>query len=85
MSIVVMVWFYVTPIIYPTDLVPERFLFYFKLNPIYGLVQGYRDILIYGQMPSVKHLLYSLGFAVVLSLVAMYVFDRGQRKFAEEI
>lgn len=85
MSIVVMVWFYVTPIIYSTELVPERFRFYFKLNPIFGLVESYRDILIYGQMPNIKYLLYVLCFSVILGFIALCVFDRGQRKFAEEI
>lgn len=85
MSIVVMVWFYVTPIIYTIKLIPENYWFYMKLNPVFGLIDAYREILIYGRAPNAKFLIYSLIFGLVLCLVGMAAFDKGQRRFAEEI
>ena len=44
-------WFYLTPIVYPLSLVPERFGKYLALNPLTPLVTLYREALLGGTMP----------------------------------
>ncbi len=62
------VWLYATPIIYPTDLVPERFRPLYFLNPMAGIIEGYRRALLMGQAPQWEAL--ALGGAVTVVLLA---------------
>jgi lipopolysaccharide transport system permease protein len=45
-------WMYATPIIYPVDLVPERLRPYYFVNPMAGIIDGYRRVLVMGQPPN---------------------------------
>ena len=56
---------FATPIIYPLSIVPERFRPYYVLNPMAGIIEGYRRILIHQAVPDWP----SLGVAAVISLV----------------
>ena len=47
LDIVVMAWFYATPIVYPPEMLPEQFRFLMLFNPMYGIIDGYRKILYY--------------------------------------
>jgi lipopolysaccharide transport system permease protein len=78
-------WFYLTPIVYPLSLVPERFARYLKLNPLTALVTLYREALLGGEMPPLGELT-PLVVATVASLViGIWVFHRLKPVFADEI
>lgn len=64
-QIVLSVWFYLTPIIYSADLVPPRFLWLFRLNPLLYMLEGFRLAIYQGELPSGQSVLISLAFAVV--------------------
>ena len=66
--------FFITPIVYPTTLVPERFRFWWRLNPLYGLVEAYRTVLIEGRLDFVNSLLYPLALSVVCLVVGYWLF-----------
>lgn len=84
-GILMMAWFYLTPVIYPVSLVPKAYLGLFYLNPVTPLILAYRDIFFYGKAPELA----SLGLVAVFSLVflgvAITVFKYLKRGFAEEI
>jgi len=90
-SIFTMLWFYLTPIIYSVEYLQQnssltpQVLFFYKLNPVYGLTEGIRDIMIFGRFPEWGFLAYSFAFSLILMLIALAVFDKCQRRFAEEI
>ena len=52
LNIIVMIWFYLTPVVYTMDMVPEKYRFWFYLNPMTGIINFYRDILYYKRMPN---------------------------------
>ncbi len=82
-GIVVMAWFYLTPIIYPLDMVPARFISVFFLNPMTAFSLAYRDILYRGMFPNFT-LLGNISIISLLILVFGYVvFKRLERGFAE--
>lgn len=56
---------FATPIIYPLSIVPARFRPYYVLNPLAGIIDGYRRILLHNAMPD----WYALGAATVISTV----------------
>lgn len=79
------VWLYATPIIYPASLVPERFRRLYFLNPMAGIVDGYRRVLLLNTPPDLQ----AVGLGVVaafLSLILGYsVFKRVEPVFADFI
>lgn len=91
LSIVTMIWFYLTPIIYPITLIESKesmsdaILMIYKMNPLFGVIDSFQKIMIYGEYPSPLYLGYVFVFAVVLLLIALAVFDKCQKRFAEEI
>ena len=85
LGIISMAWMYLTPIMYDKSIVPERFLPVFNLNPMTHIIDCYRAVLYYGQVPELRSLLSSLVLGLVFLAVGWIVFDRMQRHFAEEL
>lgn len=91
-TIVMMVWFFGTPIIYPLSMVPEKFQIYMKfINPMTIYVAYYRNIFYYVKypegagFPSVLETVTALGITLLLFFIGYYVFKRLEPRFAEEI
>lgn len=85
LGIVTMAWFYLTPIVYTADMVPPEFVHYFDLNPMKAVIEAYRDILYYKQMPQFGALGGMFIFSVVIIVVGYMIFQRLQRHFVEEL
>jgi lipopolysaccharide transport system permease protein len=71
--LLIQVWLYATPIIYPVTLVPERFRTVYFLNPMAGIIEGYRSVLISGRAPDVRTLSMA-GIISTVTLVGGYLF-----------
>jgi ABC-2 type transport system permease protein len=84
-SVILLLWFYGSPIIYPVEAVPERWLFFYKLNPMTGLVLMYRSILYYSRLPGLKISLYVIGFSLLVLGLGYWLFTRYEPYFAEEV
>lgn len=78
-------WMYLTPIIYPLSMVPEKFKPFYVLNPMVGIVEGFRNALLKGTMPD----MYLLGISAVIAVVAFIlgysVFKAKEFDFADVI
>jgi ABC-type polysaccharide/polyol phosphate export permease len=83
-------WFFLTPIFYELELLPNQFLgidvwrFVYTLNPMATLVTDYRYILLY-QYPVIRHTLVPAVLGVVVLLVGWYLFRRAAPAFSEEV
>lgn len=77
--------FYVTPILYTKDYVPQKFSFLLKINPLSYIIDAYHSVFYYKQAPN----LFDLGIIGAISLVILVlgylVFSKLQRGFAEEV
>jgi len=80
----IQVWFFVSPIIYPSSLVPPEWRWVLALNPFTGIVESFRASLFGRQTPWVA-LAYSAGVAVLMLVYSSYTFRRMERRFAEFI
>ena len=76
-------WFYVTPIFYPISMVPDRFLFFYMLNPMAVIVHSYRNVLLYGQGLDVGQLIIAVSIASLAFVIGWMVFRRLDYRFAE--
>lgn len=80
----IQVWFFLTPIIYPSSLVPEEWRWLLNLNPLTGLVEFFRAALFGRELPWVP-VAYTVGVVVFVLVYASYTFRRMERAFAEFI
>lgn len=77
--------FYATPVLYSTSLFPEKYRWILYLNPMTTIINSYRDIFYYKQMPNMKFLLPILLLSVVLTLIGIAIFKKMKKGFAEEV
>ncbi len=85
MNIVLQFGMWLTPIMWSIDMIPGRFMWLFKLNPMYYIVQGYRDSLIY-RVPfynNVKQTIYFWMILSVLMLVGCVLYKKLKPHFAD--
>jgi ABC-2 type transport system permease protein len=85
LEVLLQVWFWVTPIIWSVNLVPEKLRDYAYLNPLTPFIEAYRDIILRDQLPHCSILLMVAVTAVLVFLLGAFVFQKKQRRFAEEI
>jgi lipopolysaccharide transport system permease protein len=78
------VWMFVSPVIYPSSIVPREWRWLFALNPLTGIIGAYRAAL-FGQSIHWGALAYSMLFTLMFLSVAAYTFRRMERSFAEVI
>lgn len=85
----VQTWMYVTPVIYGTTLIPERFRFLMALNPMTGVVEGFRWALLGNQLADAQPPGYLFPASVAISLLVLVggaiFFRRTERTFADII
>jgi ABC-2 type transport system permease protein len=90
-TIIMMVWFFGTPVIYPLEMVPEKYQFIIKLNPMTVYTSYYRNIFYYvkfpgsGGFPSAVETLIAVGITLVIFFTGYLVFKKLEYRFAEEI
>ena len=83
MPVLVQVWMFVSPVIYPLGVVPDAWRPVYLLNPIAGIINSFRDVLLRGQAPDPV----PLGYAVVVTALALplayQVFKRAEATMAD--
>jgi lipopolysaccharide transport system permease protein len=82
LKLVVQIWFYASPIIYPVTLVPWWFRDYYYMNPMVGVLEAYRDILLKGAAPG-AYLWPSAITAAILLIAGYALFKRLENQFAD--
>ena len=75
-------WFYASPIIYPVSMVPDALRPVYFLNPMAGIIQAYRDVLINARMPG-PYLIPSAVVSAVVFLLGYWFFKRVEFRFAD--
>lgn len=81
----VQIWMYASPIAYPLSLVPVRWRFLYSLNPVVGVVEGFRWGLLGKGSPDLSAILISTGMVVMLFIGGVLFFKRMERSFADVI
>jgi lipopolysaccharide transport system permease protein len=84
-TLLLMAWMYLTPIIYPESIVPEQFRTFIDLNPFTSLVRSYRHIFLDGTAPDWRGLAYFTVFALLLFLFGYWWFARTRKSFADVV
>jgi lipopolysaccharide transport system permease protein len=85
MPFLVQVWLYATPIVYPASLVPEQWRALYAVNPMVGVVEGFRWALLgTGTAPGVMIVVSALA-ALALTFGGLMFFRRMERTFSDMV
>ena len=85
LGIVTMAWMYMTPIMYDKSIVPENLMPIFNLNPMTHVIECYRAVLYEKKIPDLTTLLSAAGLGILILIVGILVFNKLQKRFAEEL
>lgn len=79
------VWMYASPVVYPASLFPQKWQWVYALNPLVGVIEGFRWALLgTGDAPG-PMVLVSAGVSVALFVSGIYFFKRMERTFADVV
>jgi lipopolysaccharide transport system permease protein len=78
-------WMWLTPIVYPSSLIPPRWRVLFALNPMTGVVEGFRWALLGTAPPDGLMMGVSLAAVAGLFVSGLYYFRKVERTFADVI
>jgi ABC-type polysaccharide/polyol phosphate export permease len=79
-----LIWFYLTPVIYPLSLVPEKYHNWVLLNPMASLIEGWRDLFLHNQLPGAD-MWPALAFAAGTAALGSLSFRGLQGGFADAL
>lgn len=83
-NLMMMLWMYITPVVYPLSLVPSKYLWLYKLNPMVGIMEGYRSA-IFGYAFEWTIIGWAAGFSLTTFIVGYWIFKRSEKYFADAV
>ena len=83
LGIVSQVWLYATPVIYPTSKVPERFQWLMALNPVTGIVESFRFLLLGTATLSWQIVLNSIVLTIGILILGLFAFRHVERNVVD--
>ncbi len=84
-SFLLLIGFWITPIVYPETRIPLLFRKWYMLNPMSRIINGSRDALIYAFVPEVKQILITSTICIAIFLIGVHFFKKLTPYLAEEV
>ncbi len=82
LPVVIQLWLFVSPVLYPLGIVPGRWQKLYALNPLVGVIEGFRVALLGGRFNQFA-LAVSVAFTIGLLIISAYMFRRFEKSFAD--
>lgn len=83
MGVVLQIWFWLTPVVYPYEIIPNNLRWLAEANPMIPLVRIYQDALLYNKLPDFSLLLIPGGIALVLFLLSFILFRKASPELVD--
>ena len=84
-SFLLQLWMFISPVVYPTSIVPEKYRFIFMLNPLAGIIEGFRWALLGTISFPGEMLLCSIITSSIIFIIGLLYFKQMERFFADII
>ncbi len=84
-SFLVQFWFFATPVVYPSNLVPSRWRLFYGANPMVGVVEGFRGALLGKGQLNWPMFMVSITVIVFLVITGTFYFRRMEKRFADVV
>jgi len=82
LGIIFRLWFFLSPVLYSLATVPQRFRAIYELNPMCFILQCFRGVLLYHQVPPAQYIGGAIAMAVVTATVGFVFFHIHEPRFA---
>lgn len=82
---VAQIWMYASPVAYPVSMVPEKWRLLYSLNPMVGVIEGFRFALLGKACPDLLMMAVSSATVIVMLLGGIVYFKKMEQSFADEI
>jgi len=83
MPIVIQFWFWLTPVVYTMQMLPESYRDAFLMNPMTGVVMAYQSILVYNKTPDLSLLTYPILLGLASLALALFLYRRAGEDMAD--
>lgn len=81
-NLILLMWMYLTPIVYPLSLVPANYVFIYKLNPMVGIIEGYRSAA-FNNTFDIGTICWSAIISVTIFILGFWMFKKSEKVFAD--
>lgn len=78
-------WFWLTPVVYPIDILPTYIQSLIAWNPLYPLIRAYQDIFVLAQGPAWISMIYPLGLGLVMCMLGLHLFRQHVGEMVDEL
>jgi lipopolysaccharide transport system permease protein len=78
-------WFWLTPVVYPSSIIPDYVRPYLEWNPMIPIIQSFQRVLVSGQAPEWRHLLMPTVLAVLLCVLGLKLFRKRAGEMVDEL
>lgn len=83
--IVLQFWFWLTPIVYVANTLPEEYRNFFYYNPMMGIIEGYQNIFVYDKSIDITTLTYPIVLASISMVLALFMYFRANEEMADAL
>ena len=80
-GVLLIIWNYLTPVFYPMEIVPDKYINFINFNPLTYYVTYFRKILIYNEIPDINLNLICLSISLISIILGIIIFKKNQNKF----
>jgi lipopolysaccharide transport system permease protein len=85
LNMILLLWMYLTPVIYPADMVPEKYRLIFQLNPMAVITNAYRQVVLGGGEPKYSSLILAFVLSFIILFIGFKYFKSREKIFADNI
>jgi len=82
---IVQLWMFASPIVYPASMIPEKYRLVYALNPMVGVIEGFRSALLGTVSFPARMILISTLVSAILFVMGAFYFKQMERHFADII
>ena len=85
LGLLLLVWMYLTPVIYPVEMFLPQYRFIFQLNPMAVFLNAYRQVILGGSSPNLVSLGVGLALSIIIYVIAIRIFKKLEGVFADVV
>jgi len=85
LGVMLMLWFWITPIFYSSEMLPEQLRWVISINPMSCYIQYYRDVIFNGNLPSISIFAGTFLWAIVSLILGFKVFSYFEKELFKKL
>lgn len=85
LGLIILLWMYLTPIMYPVEIIPEKYRSIMSLNPMAVIINAYRQVILSGKAPNISSLSVALFTSIIIFIIGFAIFKKLEGKFADYV